>query len=162
MLTGSTLYFPRLLHGCLSQTKELSSRPHELQDKCQVTMEMWQFSRVAHKYCPLLWDISRWYIYTVSSSSTLCQDLKSKKSLQTNENRKGNAFEIKHQGSIQQIYKDKLASPQTQAYFHRMWVGRTFGPFRPLTSALPTFNKSKARANAAFRSTFVYINSTFI
>lgn len=58
---------------------------------------------------------------------------------------KGNAFEIKHQESTQRIYKDKLASPQTWAYFHRMWVGLTFGSFRPLTFALPTFNKIKEK-----------------
>lgn len=51
--------------------------------------------------------------------------------------------------------------------FSQMWVGLTFGSFRPLTSALPTFNKIKARENAAFRSScfhqlYIYLNYSIV
>lgn len=43
-------------------------------------------SHTAHKYCPLLGKIPKWYPYTACNSNLLWKDFKRKKSLQTNEN----------------------------------------------------------------------------
>lgn len=72
------------------------------QQTARVTVQMssnngtWQFSKAAHKYCPLSEEISKWYIYIVSSSSMPCQGLKSKKPSQRNENTHTNKWKYPH------------------------------------------------------------------